>query len=346
MLPTASRVSRHVALFASLLTALVVAALPGTTTAASQPSPPRLDAAAPQPRPAGPAILIEGSPSQILAALPAAPAAQQEPDRSTPPGALPASYFDRAQVVALYGHPGVKAMGELGAHAPADAAKLARQLAGEYDAVNGPRGAIGALHLIVDVAQPNPQKDGTYLAQMPLDDIQAYVDVAREQGILLFLDLQIGWADPLAEVERLRPFLAEPFVHVALDPEFSTKDAGVAPGRVIGTLDAAPINEVEAYLAKIVRDRHLPPKILVLHQFLPSMLTHTEDIEQVPEVEVTVDMDGYGPPWPKIAEYRDYAMSSYARRAAIKLFYHWDVPLMSPEDVMALPKAPDYVIYQ
>jgi hypothetical protein len=347
LLPTALRVTRTVALLASLLTALVVAALPGTTKAASQPGPPRLAAAALPPRPSTPSILLEGSPSQILATLaPPAPAAQQAPDATTAPGAVPVSYFDGATVVSLYGHPGVVAMGELGAHSPDDAARLARQLAAEYDALNGPRGAIGALHLVVDVAQPHPGDDGTYLAQMSLDDIRPYVEVAREQGILLFLDLQIGWADPLKEVERLRPFLVQPFVHVALDPEFSTKSDGVAPGHVIGTLDAKPVNAVESYLAQIVRTYHLPPKILVLHQFLPSMLTHTADIEQIPEVEITVDMDGFGPPWPKISEYQDYAMASYAKRAAIKLFYHWDMPLMTPADVMALPKAPDYVVYQ
>ncbi len=329
------------ALFASLAAALVVAALPGTTIAAPLPGPPPIHRAT-APTPArGPLDLIAGSPAAVLAALDRRPAQLAELATSGP-----ASYFDGAQVVALYGHPGQATMGELGAHSPEDAAKLARKLAQQYDALNGPRGAIGALHLIVDVAQPSPQADGSYLARMSLDNIRPYVEVAREQGILLFLDFQVGWADPLQEVERVSPLLALPFVHVALDPEFSTKSDGVAPGRVIGTLDAAPINAVQDYLEQIVRTYHLPPKILVLHQFMDSMLTHTADIEQMPEVEVTVDMDGYGPPWPKASEYRDYAMSDYARRAAIKLFYHWDEPLMTPEEVLSLPKAPDYVIYQ
>jgi hypothetical protein len=341
--PTAPRVVRHVALLVLLLTALVVASLPGTTTAASLPGSPRLiDVARPDP-PVTP-VLIEDNAAPAAQSVPApAPGAEQSPDAQRP---LPPSYFADSQIVALYGHPGVPAMGELGAHSPEEDARLVQDLAAQYDALNGPRGVLPAFHLIVDVAQAHPGADGTYLAQMSLEDIQPYVDVARQDGILLFLDLQIGWADPLQEVERLEPLLELPFVHVALDPEFSTRSLDVAPGQRIGTLDAAAVNQVEDYLAGIASDHDLPPKILVLHQFMESMLTHTADIEHVPGVEVTVDMDGFGPPSPKIAEYRDYALSGYAQRAAIKLFYRWDAPLMTPQDVLDLPQAPDYVIYQ
>jgi hypothetical protein len=282
---------------------------------------------------------------ELRTAISATNPALREIERA-PAQPLRPSYFANTQVISLYGHPGVATMGELGVHSADAVAAVARALAAEYDALNGDRDTVAALHLIVDVAQAQPQADGSYLAQMPLEDVRQYVEIAREEGMLIFLDLQIGWADTLEAVQRLRPLLSEPFVHLALDPEFATAARGAAPGIAIGSLDAEVVNDVQHYLDGIVRRFDLPPKILVLHQFLVEMITHPEDIALLPAVEITIDMDGYGPPEPKIGGYQRYAMASYAQRAALKLFYHWDVPLMSPADVLALEKVPDYVIYQ
>ena len=256
------------------------------------------------------------------------------------------SPFERAQVVSFYGYPGVGVMGELGLHSPAGAAEAVARVAAEYDALNGPRDVIPALHLIVAVAQAHPGKHGLYLARMKPALIAEYVEAARDAGALLFLDVQIGWSDTLTEVRVLEEALREPFVHLALDPEFATKERGKRPGRVVGSLGAADVNAVQHYLAGIVRDHALPPKVLVLHQFLQSMLTDVEDYDDVPEVDVTIDMDGFGAPHVKLRKYRWYAVSDYAERAAIKLFYHWDAPLLAPADLLALEHPPDLVIYQ
>ena len=325
-----------------ILTALVVAFLPGTTSAASDSVPPRLRSIT---WPHLPAFPPTGPDAPRATRLTTADGLAATSGRGTEPLTKP-SYFANAQVVSLYGHPDVTAMGELGAHSPEEAAAFAKRVASDYDRQNGPRGAIAALHLITDVAQPRPQSDGTYLAQMTADGIRPYVELARSEGMLLFLDLQIGWGDPLEAVQRLAPFLSEPFVHVALDPEFATKLRRAVPGVVIGSLDAADLNAVQHYLDDVVRRYDLPPKILVVHQFLADMIKHPEDIELLHAVEITIDMDGFGPPGPKIGGYERFAMASYAQRAAIKLFYHWDVPLMSPADVIGLGKTPDYIIYQ
>lgn len=324
--PSVLRFRRHIALPVAILLAFAVAGLPGTTSAASDLAPPRNPVFPPPHPPSTPGNVAD----ELRAALTAADGTLGALGSAAAP-ALPPSYFAHAQVVSVYGHPGVKAMGELGVHPADKIAAVVKALAADYDRLNGDRGVIAALHLIVDVAQAKPQSDASYIAEMPLDDIRTYVEVARAEGMLLFLDLQIGWGDPLAAVQRLRPFLSEPFVHIALDPEFATAARRAAPGIVIGSLDAPVLNEVQHYLDEIVHRYALPPKILVVHQFLVEMIAHPEDIDLLSGVEITIDMDGFGPPGPKIGGYERYAMATYAQRAAIKLFYHWDVPLMSPD---------------
>ncbi len=257
------------------------------------------------------------------------------------------SYFDVAQVVSFYGYPGICLMGELGCHPAEEVADRITELTLSFDQLNGVRHAIPALHVIVDVAQKTPQDDGSYLDRMSAAHIAEWVEIARSRGILLFLDLQIGWTDPLESVQRLEPFLEEPFVHIAIDPEFATLRSRAAPGLVIGSVSAADVNRVQHYLSEIVRRKHLPQKILVLHQFRSFMLPTPERYANVGEVEITVDMDGWGGEWAKLSGYEQFALAPYAERSAFKLFYQWDTPdVLTPEEIVALPDPPDYVIYQ
>ncbi len=322
-------------LFAAIL-------LPGATSAASAPVTSAEVAAVPEPTRASvviPATDAAGPHSSVpLLVMPPAPAAPQ-PEAARIPAV-------EAQIVALYGYPGIPSMGALGAYEPDDAANEAVRLAAQYDAVNGPRYAVGALQLITSVAQPYPMADGSYLGRMSLEQIATYVEVARRHGVLLILDLQIGMADPVAEVDRLRPFLLEPFVHVALDPEFAMQRKGGQPGERIGSLDASDVNRVSRELSAIVSERGLPGKLLVLHQFRADMLTNTEQYENVEGVTRIVDMDGWGAQWIKLANYDSYSLASYSQRPGIKLFYDWDQPLLSVEQLQTLPRMPDLVIYQ
>ncbi|MYE56559.1 MAG: hypothetical protein F4X30_05680, partial [Acidimicrobiaceae bacterium] len=96
-----------------------------------------------------------------------------------------------AQIVAFYGHPGVPAMGVLGHGTPAEIAAQMAVWVDRYDRLNGPRGAIGAFHLITGVAQANPTTDGTWIYRLSHERIATYVEAAREHGMLLFLDNQI-----------------------------------------------------------------------------------------------------------------------------------------------------------
>ena len=168
------------------------------------------------------------------------------------------------------------------------------------------------------------------------------IDVAVDESVLrrsrayrpgtLILDTQIGWSNALTETKRLEPWLRLPFVHLALDPEFSLKP-GVAPGAAIGTLDAVAVNEVQAYLGDLVRRQGGPRKMLMLHQFMDHMLTGTTTYAADRDVDIVVDFDGYGPAGAKIDGYAKYAVAPYAERPAIKIFTEHDTPVMGPNDI-------------
>ena len=251
-----------------------------------------------------------------------------------------------AQVVAFYGHPGVRAMGVLGHGTPAEVAGNINVWVEHYDRLNGPLGAIGAYHLITGVAQANPTSDGTWMYRLSHDRIAAYVEAAREHGLLLFLDNQIGWSDPLTEVKLLEDFLKEPFVHMALDPEFATEPLGVRPGRAIGGITGSQVNEVLEYLSALVESEGLPTKILMVHQFAERMLQDREVIVPQPGVELSIDMDGIGTPRAKLRGYRLFAVTEPSQRPAFKLFFDQDTPVMTPEQVLEMESVPDLIIYQ
>ena len=250
------------------------------------------------------------------------------------------------QIVSFYGHPDVRAMGVLGHGTPAEVALEVAAWAERYDELNGSRGAVGAYHLIVGVAQTWPTPEGDWLGHLEHERIARYVEAAREHGLLLFLDTQIGWSDPLSEVRLLEPFLREPFVHVAIDPEFATEHLGVAPGLAIGSVTATQVNEVQAYLAGIVREESLPPKILMVHQFTDWMLTDREEVEDYPNVELSIDMDGFGLAPIKVAGYERWALTAPSERPTFKLFFDLDTPVMTPQEVQDLDHPPDIIIYQ
>ena len=43
---------------------------------------------------------------------------------------------------------------------------------------------------------------------------------------------------------------------------------------------------------------------------------------------------------------RGVRAAEYAPHAGFKLFFRWDSPVLTPEEIQALPKPPDLIIYQ
>lgn len=246
-----------------------------------------------------------------------------------------------ALVLSYYGNPYTADMGILGELPPLELVQQLTEHAQRYDDLNGPRPVQPALHLVYATAQPDPGDDGLYLLYVDDGTLREYVQLACDHGLLIFLDLQIGRSDVSTELAKVLTYLQKPHVHLALDPEFAMPD-GELPGEAIGSLDAADVNAAQRALQQLVDEHDLPDKVLVVHQFVRSMLTRPDLLEDHPRVRLVIDMDGFGPAEIKRVKYGWFAAP--AEHAGIKLFFRQDPDLMSEEDVLELE--PDLIIYQ
>lgn len=238
-----------------------------------------------------------------------------------------------------------KRMGILGEIAPDSMlARLEREVRA-YAAADSTTTPLPALDLIVTVAQASAGSDGKYRMRMSDSMITRVAGWADRVHGILILDVQPGRSTVAAEVAPLIKYLQRPNVHLALDPEFSMP-GNELPGRVIGTMSAATINETVETLAKIVEENHLPPKVLIIHRFTRPMVKHAGDIKLDPRVQIIMDMDGFGPDWMKRDSYRAYVAGEPVQYAGIKLFYKNDKPLLTPQDVMGLLPVPLLVMFQ
>ena len=266
------------------------------------------------------------------------------------PEQLPGAVFPGNRVIAFYGNPLSKKMGVLGEY-PKDEmlAMLDREVA-KWAKADPSKPIIPALHLIVTVAQGDPGKNGLYRLQHRDTLVNTIYAWAKAKKALLFLDVQVGKSTVQAEIPRLRAFLENPDVHLALDPEFSMAPSGKVPGKQIGTLDAKDINFAVNFLDEIARAKNIPPKILVVHRFTRKMVTNARDIKFTPRVQVVMDMDGWGPPWLKFDSYHDYVKAEPVQFTGFKLFYHNDTKkgdlLLTPGEVLRLNPRPLYIQYQ
>ena len=141
-----------------------------------------------------------------------------------------------------------------------------------------------------------------------------------------------------------------PNVHIGIDAEFAMKSAHV-PGQAGGVYDAADINYVTNYMAKIVRENNLPPKILVVHRFTQGGVTNYKNIKTIPEVQIVMHMDGWGEPARKVNTYKTYIHREPVQFTGFKIFYKNDVirskaRLMTPEELLNLKPRPVYIQYQ
>ena len=173
---------------------------------------------------------------------------------------------------------------------------------------------------------------------------------AKEKKALTFLDVQVGKSSVQSEIPRLRSFLENPDVHLGIDPEFAMATSGNVPGTKIGTLDARDINWAINFLDEIVKAKHLPPKVLVVHRFTRKMVTNAQNIHPTPNVQVVMDMDGWGPPWLKFDSYHDYVTAEPVQFTGFKLFFHNDTKsgaaMLTPSEVLRLYPKPLYIQYQ
>jgi hypothetical protein len=254
------------------------------------------------------------------------------------------------RIVAFYGNLYSTKMGVLGEYPREQMLAKLKVEAAKWQAADTSVKVIPALHYIATTAQGSPGKGSKYRLRMPFKQIDSVISMAKEINALVFIDVQVGLSNVQEEVPLFEKYFKMPNVHFGIDPEFSMK-GGQKPGSVIGTFDAADINFVSAYLAKLVKENNLPPKIMVVHRFTRAMVTNYKQIKLQPEVQMVMDMDGWGAQARKINTYKQFIYNEPVQFTGFKLFYKNDYRepksrMMTPEEVLKLKPKPIYIQYQ
>lgn len=254
------------------------------------------------------------------------------------------------RIVAYYGNLYSKNMGVLGQYPETEMLQRLNKEVEKWKIADPLTPAIPALHYIAIVAQGSLGQDGKYRARMPDSEIDKILAMAAKINALVFLDIQVGFSNVETEIPLLEKYLKMPQVHLGIDPEFSMKN-GIRPGKIVGTYDAADINFTANYLAKIVKENNLPPKILIVHRYTQKMVTNYQEIKPLPEVQIVMDMDGWGEKAKKIGTYKNFIYPEPVQFTGFKLFYKNDLftpgtVMFSPAELLKLNPIPIYIQYQ
>lgn len=254
------------------------------------------------------------------------------------------------RIVAFYGNFLSTKMGVLGEYSEDEMIAILNTETKKWELADPETPILPAIHYIAITAQARPGEEGKYRLRMPDKEIEKALAIAKKINAIVFLDLQIGQSTIQEELPIFEKYLKMPEVHLGIDPEFSMKD-GKLPGIYVGNYDAEEINYVVDYLANVVKENKLTPKILVIHRYTQNMVTNYKNIKIVPEVQIVMNMDGWGPEENKIASYTKYIYKEPVQFTGFKLFYKNDLwkpstAMMTPENILKLTPSPIYIQYQ
>lgn len=253
--------------------------------------------------------------------------------------------FPGRRLVALYGHSWAPELGVLAEQPPDEAAVLAATLAADY-AEEG-LVVVPAFEIIATVADSRAGSDGNYSNESPLGDLRPWIEAAGDAGLYVLLDLQPGRTDFLTQARLYEEFLRLPYVGLALDPEWR-----LGPDEVhleqFGSVPAAEVNAVGEWLAGLVREEHLPQKMLLLHQFRLAMIPDRESVVVPGELALVIQMDGQGALADKYATWAAVTAGTEGTGWSWgwKNFYDEDSPMATPAQVLELEPSVAYVSYQ
>jgi hypothetical protein len=272
---------------------------------------------------------------------------QQRADAPAQPAELPRGgrqLLPDFRVVAYYGAPQDAQLGALGIGTPAHAVARLKRQAEPYGRKTRP--VLPALELIAVIAHGEAGPQGRYSLRQRDSVIRRYLKAARKAKALLVLDIQPGRSDFFTETKRLRKWLREPDVGLALDPEWHVQP-GQIPGQVIGSVSAKEVNATSAWLAQLVAKYQLPQKLFLVHQFTPGMVP-VRALKKRAGLAMVINVDGFGGQEVKIAKYREFVRTAKAAgfRRGFKLFYQEDTKLMKPRQVLRMSPPPDVVVYE
>ncbi len=196
--------------------------------------------------------------------------------------------------VALYGSPLAARLGALGEQGAIEAAIRAKQVATQFSGADAP--VVPTFEMITTNAHASPGPDGNWSTEHDASVFQPWIDLAAQEDIYVILDLQPGSSDFINQAILYEDLLLNPHVGLALDPEWRFKH----PDQLInghdrrGAASAAEVNAVIEWLADLVQQHDLPQKVLLLHQFRRDMLPDRENIVPRPELQLIIQMDGFG----------------------------------------------------
>lgn len=218
--------------------------------------------------------------------------ASELPVRLDAPDPIPAGGFELGNLyVSLYGHPGSRTLGALGEQGVDETVERVRRVAAEYEGLGRP--VIPTFEIIGSVASEFPGSDGDYSNEFGAEKFLPLIDAAQRNGFHVIIDLQSGRSPFSDQVREYEQVLSFPHVSLALDPEWRVEFGRPGGGR-IGTVDAAEVNATIAWLDGVIQRKNLPPKMVVLHQFRPSMITDKAEIRTTVNCQVVMHMDGFG----------------------------------------------------
>ncbi len=198
--------------------------------------------------------------------------------------------------------------------------------------------------LIVTVADPSPGTDGDYSHDIQHSLAQRYIDAAHRNNALLVLDIQPGRSDFLTVAKRWEWALKDPWVGLALDPEWRMA-ADEVPGQTIGQVGAAEINQVSAWLNTLTKSNDLPEKVFMVHQFQSAMIGGVSSVQKRSDLAEVLHVDGFGSPAQKLATYGALAKPRKFSMG-FKLFYDEDVPRMKAKAVRRIKPGVSFVSFQ
>ncbi len=255
--------------------------------------------------------------------------------------------FPAHRFVALYGAPGVPGLGVAGEQDTAATIARAQAVAAAYEPLSTVP-VMPMLELIATVAAADAGADGNYSNELPIEVLEPLVEAATQAGLYVVLDLQPGRSTFLEQAQRYLPLLQKHGVGLALDPEWRL-GPNQLPLRQIGSVDASEINSVSQWLAGVVSDGGLAPKMLVVHQFTTRMITDRANIDTShQQLELVLHVDGQGAQPDKQATWR--ALHTDAPAAlwwGWKNFYDEDRPMLTPEQTLSeVSPQPQLITYQ
>jgi len=256
------------------------------------------------------------------------------------------------RIVAFYGNPHSKKMGVIGEYPEQEMLAMLDKTVAQWRAADPSIPVIPAIHLVTVVAQGAPGPDGGWRRRESPDMIERSYTWAKSRKGILFIDIQAGHSTLQTELPLLLKYLERPDVHLGINPEFYMHHAkeGLRPSTKVGQMLASDVNYAIQTLDKLVAEKHLPPKLLVVHRFRKDMVADAENIHPTQHVQVVMNMDGWGPPWLKLDSYRDYIVQHPVEFTGFKLFFHNDTKkgdqLLTPAEVLSLRPRPLYIQYQ